>query len=79
MTGLASRRTLSKIVARCSSVMRMWPENVRRTSIQDRRFSRSPHHGDRGWLAIRVDPDTAEWQELGELLHAAHQQVVSGR
>ncbi len=46
---------------------------------QDPRFTRSPHHGDRGWPAIRVDPDNADWAELTELLHAAHAQVASHR
>jgi hypothetical protein len=36
--------------------------------LQDPRFDRSPHHGDRGWLAIRLEPDTANWEELAELL-----------
>lgn len=40
--------------------------------LQDPRFTRSPHHGERGWLAIRVEPDTADWAELAELLEAAH-------
>lgn len=47
--------------------------------LQDPRFTRSPHHGDRGWLAIRVEPDNADWTELTELLHAAYEQVVSHR
>lgn len=51
----------------------------REALLQDPRFTRSPHHGDRGWLAIRVDPDAVDWQELTELLHAAHEQVVSHR
>lgn len=51
----------------------------REALLQDPRFTRSPHHGDRGWLAIRVDSDTVDWQELAELLGSAHEQVVSGR
>ena len=47
--------------------------------LQDPRFRPSPHHGDRGWLMIRVDADTADWQELRELLAAAYEQVVSRR
>ena len=45
--------------------------------LHDHRFRRSPHHGDRGWLTIAVDPDagTVDWTELAELLHAAHDQV----
>ncbi|MFI5047332.1 MAG: MmcQ/YjbR family DNA-binding protein [Acidimicrobiia bacterium] len=43
----------------------------------DHRFTVSPHHGDRGWLAFRVAPDTGagdstDWSELAELLEAAY-------
>ena len=38
---------------------------------QDPRFVLSPHHGDRGWFAIRLD-DAVDWSELAEILHAAH-------
>ena len=51
----------------------------REALLHDPRFTRSPHHGDRGWLAIAVDSDTVDWQELAELLEAAHEQVVSRR
>ncbi len=51
----------------------------REALLQDPRFTRSPHHGDRGWLAIRVDPDNANWAELTELLHAEYEQVASHR
>jgi predicted DNA-binding protein (MmcQ/YjbR family) len=47
--------------------------------VQDPRFTPSPHHGDRGWLAIRVDDGTVDWQELAELLEAAHAQVAPRR
>jgi len=44
---------------------------------QDGRFSSSPHHGDRGWLAIGVDdPMDADWVELAELLKASYRQVA---
>jgi predicted DNA-binding protein (MmcQ/YjbR family) len=43
---------------------------------QDARFTASPHHGDRGWLAVRVDTDEIEWKELAELLESAHRQVA---
>ena len=51
----------------------------REALLQDPRFTRSPHHGDRGWLTIRVDADTTDWQELAELLESAHDQVVPRR
>jgi predicted DNA-binding protein (MmcQ/YjbR family) len=47
--------------------------------LQDPRFEQSPHHGDRGWLAIRLQSDTVDWYELAELLEAAHDQVAHGR
>jgi predicted DNA-binding protein (MmcQ/YjbR family) len=46
---------------------------------QDGRFAASPHHGDRGWLAIRIDTDEIGWKELTELLESAHRQVAPGR
>jgi predicted DNA-binding protein (MmcQ/YjbR family) len=46
---------------------------------QDPRFTPSPHHGDRGWMAIRVDPETIDWEELAELLAAAYELVMPRR
>ena len=43
---------------------------------QDARFTASPHHGDRGWLAVRLDADVIEWDEVGELLESAYRQVL---
>lgn len=43
---------------------------------QDRRFRSSPHHGDRGWLAIALD-DLADWDEIAELLESGYRQVAS--
>jgi predicted DNA-binding protein (MmcQ/YjbR family) len=45
----------------------------------DPRFTPSPHHGDRGWLAMRIDVDTVDWQEVTELLESAHAQVIPRR
>jgi predicted DNA-binding protein (MmcQ/YjbR family) len=43
----------------------------------DGRFSPSPHHGDRGWLALSLeDASTVDWVEVAELLESAHQQVA---
>jgi predicted DNA-binding protein (MmcQ/YjbR family) len=47
----------------------------REALLHDARFARSPHHGDRGWLAIQIDSDT-DWQEVAELVAAAYEQVV---
>lgn len=51
----------------------------REALLEDPRFTRSPHHGDRGWLAVRLEPDTLDWNELAELLDAAHDQVARRR
>jgi hypothetical protein len=47
----------------------------------DGRFVSSPHHGDRGWFALRLDRGEVDWDELAELLesgyrHAAPQRLV---
>jgi predicted DNA-binding protein (MmcQ/YjbR family) len=43
----------------------------------DGRFTESPHHGKRGWLAIRIDdPTHADWSEIAELLESAYRQVA---
>jgi len=40
---------------------------------QDGRFSESPHHGERGWLALRLDDlDSVDWSEIAELLESAY-------
>ena len=43
---------------------------------QDRRFSASPHHGHRGWMALRLDARDVDWDEVAELLESAYRQVV---
>ena len=44
---------------------------------QDGRFRSSPHHGDRGWLAIDLeDPSAVDWDEIAELLDSAYRQVA---
>ena len=43
----------------------------------DDRFVPSPHHGTRGWLALRIeDVGSADWTEIAELLESAHRQVA---
>ena len=46
---------------------------------QDPRFCPSPHHGDRGWLALRLDTGGVDWQEVAELLHSAYRQAAGRR
>jgi predicted DNA-binding protein (MmcQ/YjbR family) len=43
---------------------------------QDPRFRPSPHHGDRGWLAFRLDTPMLDWQEVAELLESAYRQAA---
>ena len=43
----------------------------------DGRFAASPHHGDRGWLTVRLDTGEIGWTELTELLESAHRQVAA--
>ena len=43
---------------------------------QDRRFSASPHHGNRGWMALRLDTRDVDWDEVAELLESAYRQVL---
>ena len=43
---------------------------------QDRRFSASPHHGNRGWMALRLDALDVDWHEVAELLESAYRQVL---
>ena len=51
----------------------------RHALAQDRRFLTSPHHGDRGWFATRLDErQTLDWTEIGELLESAYLQVRPG-
>jgi predicted DNA-binding protein (MmcQ/YjbR family) len=45
---------------------------------QDPRFEPSPHHGDRGWFALRLD-EPVDWSEVAELLESAHRQVIGSR
>lgn len=46
----------------------------------DDRFSPSPHHGDRGWLALEMPhAEIIDWDEVGELLESAYLQVAPRR
>jgi hypothetical protein len=43
---------------------------------QDGRFRGSPHHGDRGWLALPMDDVVGiDWIEVTELLESAYLQI----
>lgn len=43
----------------------------------DGRFFESPHHGTRGWMALRIDePEAVDWVEIAELLESAHRLVA---
>jgi predicted DNA-binding protein (MmcQ/YjbR family) len=44
---------------------------------EDDRFSPSPHHGDRGWLALELDDlDSVDWDEVSRLLDSAYRHVA---
>ncbi len=43
---------------------------------QDPRFTASPHHGDRGWLGLRLEQRELDWSEIVELLESAYRQVA---
>ena len=44
------------------------------------RFFESPHHGTRGWMALRIDgPEAVDWVEIAELLESAHRLVARRR
>jgi predicted DNA-binding protein (MmcQ/YjbR family) len=43
---------------------------------EDGRFTPSPHHGDRGWMAISLEGGVVDWTELAELLEAAYRHVA---
>ncbi len=42
---------------------------------QDSRFRPSPHHGDRGWMALGLTTDDVDWDELAELLETGYLRV----
>jgi hypothetical protein len=46
---------------------------------QDPRFVPSPHHGHRGWVALRRDGDGVDWDEVAELIEAAYRHVAPRR
>jgi predicted DNA-binding protein (MmcQ/YjbR family) len=43
---------------------------------QDPRFAISPHHGDRGWMALDLEAGEIDWDEVAELLETAYRQVA---
>ena len=44
---------------------------------QDVRLAISPHHGDRGWMAIDLERREVDWGEVAELLETAFRQVAA--
>ena len=52
-------------------------EPIEREALRhDGRFVASPHHGDRGWMAMRLDAGPVDWTELAELLETAYRLVA---
>jgi hypothetical protein len=46
---------------------------------QDDRFAVSPHHGNRGWMALSLEADRVDWIEIAELLETAYRRVAGRR
>ena len=44
---------------------------------EDPRFTISPHHGNRGWMALDLESDVPDWVEVAELLETAYRAVAS--
>jgi predicted DNA-binding protein (MmcQ/YjbR family) len=44
---------------------------------QDPRFVTSPHHGDRGWIALDLEAGEIDWEEVAELLETGYRHVAS--
>ena len=36
----------------------------------------SPHHGNRGWMALDLERDDVDWDEVAELLETAFRHVA---
>jgi predicted DNA-binding protein (MmcQ/YjbR family) len=51
----------------------------REALAHDPRFRPSPHHGDRGWVALRLDGEAVDWVEVAELLESAYRQAAGAR
>jgi predicted DNA-binding protein (MmcQ/YjbR family) len=49
----------------------------REALTNDARFVPSPHHGDRGWLALDLERSRTNWREIAELLESAYRQVAN--
>jgi hypothetical protein len=47
--------------------------------LAEPRFVTSPHHGDRGWIAIDLQSYATDWAEVEELLETAYRQVANRR
>jgi hypothetical protein len=63
--------------ARTTSPFTVCVRSAKSSRVPTNRFTASPHHGDRGWLAMRLDaPDEAHWSEIAELLESAYRHVT---
>jgi predicted DNA-binding protein (MmcQ/YjbR family) len=47
--------------------------------LAEPRFAPSPHHGDRGWVALDLEAGATDWTEVAELLETAYRQVANRR
>jgi predicted DNA-binding protein (MmcQ/YjbR family) len=50
---------------------------IERAALQhDPRFTASPHHGDRGWMALDLESGLVDWDEVAELIEAGYRHVA---
>ena len=60
----------------CGRSLHFLSDPLERDALRaDARFALSPHHGQRGWLMLRIDDDAA-WDEIAELLESAYRVVT---
>jgi predicted DNA-binding protein (MmcQ/YjbR family) len=45
--------------------------------LSDPRYAPSPHHADRGWIALDLELGKVDWTEVAELLETAYRQVAN--
>jgi hypothetical protein len=61
----------------CGRSLHLLTDPLERDALgEDRRFFVSPHHGDRGWLALGFDRPPVDWVEVGELIEMAYRQAA---
>lgn len=44
--------------------------------LHDPRFRPSPHHAESGWVGLELEPATADWDELAELVESGYRRAA---